>query len=92
LPDVPTVAEQGFPRFDVRSWIGLATRAGTPRPVVDRLRSELLRTIQVPEVRAKLEGFGFEVQGSTSQEMRSRVASEIAQWEKIIVEAGIEQQ
>jgi tripartite-type tricarboxylate transporter receptor subunit TctC len=92
LPDVPTVAEQGFAGFDVRSWIGLAARAGTPRPIVDRLRSELLRTIQVPEVRTKLEGFGFEVQGSTPEDMRSRVASEIKQWQKIIVEAGIEQQ
>jgi len=92
LPDVPTVAEQGFPGFDVRSWIGLATRAGTPRPIIDRLRAELLRTIQVPEIRAKLESFGFEVQGSTPEEMRSRVASEIKQWRSIIAEAGIEQQ
>ena len=60
--------------------------------MVSRLRTELLRTIQVAEVRGKLEGFGFEVQGSTSEEMRSRVVAEIQQWKKIIVEAGIEQQ
>lgn len=72
--------------------IGLATRAGAPAPVVSRLRTEPLRTIQAADVRGKLEGFDFDVQGSTAEEMRNRVSSEIQQWKKIIAEAGIEQQ
>ena len=92
LPDAPTVAEQGHPGFDVRSWTGLATRAGTPRPIIERVRSELLRAVRVPDVSAKLEGFGFDIQGSTPEEMRQRVVSEIAQWKRVIQEAGIETQ
>lgn len=92
LPDVPTVQEAGVPGFDVGSWAGLATTAGTPRAIVDKLNAEMQKALQSPEVRARLEGFGGEVRGSTPEEMRNRVASEVQRWSKVIAEAHIPRQ
>lgn len=92
LPDVPTVAESGVADFDVRSWMGLATSAGTPQTIVDRLNAEMQRALRAPEVRAKLEEIGGEVRGSTPGEMRGRVATELKNWTQVIRQAGIEKQ
>jgi tripartite-type tricarboxylate transporter receptor subunit TctC len=91
MPDVPTVEEAaGIPEFDVGSWAGLAAAAGTPQSIVMRLHSELQKTLQMPEVRTRLEGFGGEVRGSTPEEMRARITREVARWSKVIDEAKIE--
>ena len=92
LPEVPTVAESGIADFDVRSWMGLATSAGTPRAVIDRLNAETQRALRIREVRAKLEEIGGEVRGSTPGEMRSRVAAELKNWTQVIRQAKIENQ
>jgi tripartite-type tricarboxylate transporter receptor subunit TctC len=92
LPDVPTVAEAGVAGFDVRSWIGLATTAGTPRPIVQRLNAEMQRALAVPEVRARLEDIGGEVRGGTSEEMRALVASDLARWKRVIAASAIQPQ
>lgn len=92
LPEVPTVAESGVADFDVRSWMGLATSAGTPQSIVDRLNAEMQRALRAPEVRAKLEEIGGEVRGSTPGEMRGRVATELKNWTQVIRQAGIEKQ
>ena len=92
MPDVPTATEAGATGFDVSSWAGLATTAGTPRAVVMRLNADMHKALQVPEVRSRLESFGGEVRGSTPEEMRARVASELARWSKVIRDAKIEQQ
>jgi len=92
LPEVPTVQEAGVQGFDVNSWAGLATTAGTPRAIVDRLHVEMNKALQVPEIRARLESFGGEVRGSTPEEMRARVASEVQRWAKVIAEARIPRQ
>jgi tripartite-type tricarboxylate transporter receptor subunit TctC len=90
LPNVPTVHEAGVKGFDVGSWAGLATTAGTPREVVYRLNAELRRALEAPEVRSRLEAFGGEVRSSTPEEMRNRVASEVARWSKVIAAEDIE--
>ena len=59
LPDVPTVAESGFPGFDVRSWYGVLTTAGTPRPVIERLNAALIAVMAMPEVGAPLLEMGM---------------------------------
>ncbi len=92
MPDVPTADEAGVPGFDVRSWIGLAAPAGTPKPIVERLNAEVLRVLQIPEVRARLEALGGEARGSTPQEMKERVINEVARWKKVIAESKIAQQ
>jgi len=92
LPNVPTLVESGVAGFDVRSWAGLATTAGTPRAVVERLNVELQRVVKVPEVRAKLEEMGGEVAASTSAEMKARVVGDLQRWAKVIRDAKIPQQ
>ncbi len=92
LPDVPTVAESGVPGFDVRSWMGLATTAGTPPVIIERLNAEVRRSLQIREVRSKFEGIGGEVRASTPAEMRTRVATELKNWIQVIRQAKIEQQ
>jgi tripartite-type tricarboxylate transporter receptor subunit TctC len=76
LPDVPTVAEQGIAGYDVRSWAGLMAPAGTPRPIVDRLNSEVLKSLQLHAVKTRLEEMGGDVRGSTPEEMKTLVASQ----------------
>ena len=92
LPEVPTVAEQGFPGYDVRSWAGLMAPAGTPRPVIERLNAELLKALQVPSVRARLEDMGGEARGSTPEEMRAMVAAETQKWTQVVADAKIPKQ
>jgi tripartite-type tricarboxylate transporter receptor subunit TctC len=92
MPDAPTADEAGVPGFDVRSWTGLATTAGTPRPIVDRLNAEIQRALQLPEVRARIDTLGADTRGSTPTELRDRVATELARWKKVIADSKIPQQ
>ena len=92
MPDVPTADEAGVPGFDVRSWVGMAAPAGTPKPVIERLNAEVQKVLQLPDVRARLEALGGEARGSTPQEMKERVVFEVARWKKVIAESKIPQQ
>ncbi len=92
LPNTPTLMEAGVPGFDVRSWAGLATTAGTPKAIVERLNAELQRAAQVPEVRAKLEEMGGEVRAGSPAEMKTRVVADLARWARVIKDAKIPQQ
>ena len=92
MPDVPTASEAGVAGFDVRSWIGLAAPAGTPKAIIERLNAEVQKAIQLPDVRARLEALGGEARGSTPQEMKERVVSEVARWKKVITDSKIPQQ
>jgi tripartite-type tricarboxylate transporter receptor subunit TctC len=92
MPELPTVAEQGVPGYDVRSWAGFMAPAGTPRPVVERLRAETLKALQVPAVRARLEEMGGEARGSTPEEMTTMVAAELKRWTTVVTDANIPRQ
>lgn len=92
LPDVPTLAEQGVSGYDVRSWAGLMAPVGTPRNIVDRLNAETLKALQLPAVKARLEEMGGEARGSTPEEMRNLVASELQRWTQVINDAQIPKQ
>ena len=92
MPEVPSVAESGIADFDVRSWMGVATSAGTPQPIIERLNAEMLRALRTQEVRSKLEEIGGDVRGSTPAEMRTRVAAELTNWTQVIRQAKIERQ
>ena len=92
LPDLPTVAEQGVSGYDVRSWAGLMAPAGTPRAVVDRLNAETLKALQLPAVRTRLEEIGGEARGSTPDEMKAMVASEVQRWSQVVADANIPKQ
>jgi len=92
MPELPTVAEQGVPGYDVRSWAGFMAPAGTPRPIVDRLHAETLKALQVPSVRARLEEMGGEARGSTPEEMTTMVAAELKRWTTVVNDARIPKQ
>ena len=89
LPEVSTVAEQGVTGYDVRSWAGLLATAGTPRGVVDRLNQEVLKALQAPAVKTRLEEMGGEVKGSTPEEMKAMVVFELQKWTQVVAEAKV---
>jgi tripartite-type tricarboxylate transporter receptor subunit TctC len=89
FPDVPTVAEQGIPGFEVISWTGLAGPAKLPAPIVERLNAELRRAISVPDVKSKLESMGGDPRATTPAEMRALVAGQFATWTRLAKEANI---
>lgn len=92
MPELPTVAEQGVPGYDVRSWAGFMAPAGTPRPIVERLHAETLKALQAPAVRARLEEMGGEARGSTPEEMTTMVAAELKRWTSVVNDAHIPKQ
>jgi tripartite-type tricarboxylate transporter receptor subunit TctC len=90
LPNVPTTAELGMPDLKAIQWVGVFATARTPRPVVDRLNAELNRIIHLPDVVAALEKQGVTPTGSTPEEFRQLIATEIAQWSEVAREANIQ--
>ena len=92
LPEVPTVAEQGVSGYDVRSWAGLMAPAGAPQNIVERLHQEVIKALQLPAVKSRLEEMGGEVRGSTPEEMRHLVATQTQKWSQVVNEAKIPKQ
>lgn len=89
FPDVPTVAEQGFPGFAADAWYGLLTTAGTPRPIVEKLYAEVIRIMKLPESKERMANVGFEIVASTPAEFAQLIREEIPKWTKVVREAGI---
>jgi len=89
LPDVPTLAESGFPDFEDRSWIAFFAPAGTPAPAVAVLNDEINAALRRPDVRERLATIGLDAQTMTPREFADYVKSEIAKWARIIQATGI---
>ncbi|MEP6558572.1 MAG: tripartite tricarboxylate transporter substrate binding protein [Burkholderiales bacterium] len=89
LPDVPTFIEQGFPGLIGSTWAGVLAPAGTPRPIIDRMSSELAKIINSDETRAKLDAMGTFAVGSTPQAFDAFIAEETAKWGNVIKTAGV---
>ena len=87
-PELPTIAESGLPGYEMGGWFGTVAPTGTPAPVIAKLNSEYVRALRAPEVRERLEGFGFEVVGSTPGEFASRMRSESQRVARVIRESG----
>ena len=88
LPDVPTLAEQGYPGFESVGWIGLAAPAKTPSAIVDRLNAEIQKMLQDPAIKARLEQLAFTPVGDSRAEFTAFVKSEIAKWSKVARDSG----
>jgi len=88
-PDIPTVAESGVPGYEVSNWFGVAAPAKTPRAIVDRLHSEIVRALNSPDLRERLTGLGAEPVGNTPEQYAAFMQGEIAKWAKVIKSAGI---
>jgi tripartite-type tricarboxylate transporter receptor subunit TctC len=88
LPEVPTVAEQGVPGFDVSVWYSVLAAAGTPAPIVQRLHAEFVRAMRAPEVKEKIEGYGYDIVGMTPAETDAFIRAEIVRWGKVVKDSG----
>ncbi len=88
LPEAPTIAEQGFPKFEATAWYGVLAPAGTPRPVVTRLHGATVKALQLPDVKERLGNVGFELVGSTPEQFGAYIKSEIIKWAKVVKASG----
>jgi tripartite-type tricarboxylate transporter receptor subunit TctC len=89
LPDVPTFAEEGITGFDVTNWYGVMAPAGTPREIVAKLNADINKAMQVPEVRARLEGVGTQLREMSAAEFDAFMKAEVAKYAKIIKDTGV---
>ena len=89
IPDIPTIAESGYPGFEAGVWYGLFAPAMTPANIVARLNAEVVKAVGQAEVRAKLAGLAIETIGGSPDELATSVRSAIPVWAKLIKEAGI---
>jgi tripartite-type tricarboxylate transporter receptor subunit TctC len=87
-PDVPTIAESGFPGFAAVSWNGLAAPAGTPKDVVDQLYAAAAKAINEPGIKEKMLAQGFVPGGMKPDEMQKFVGDEMDKWTKVAKDAG----
>jgi tripartite-type tricarboxylate transporter receptor subunit TctC len=90
LPDVPTADEQGLKGYDANTNGGFLAPAGTPKAIVAKLNAEINAALKLPDVRAKLEAAGIEVQGGTPQEYAALIKSDLVKWGKVVKQAGIQ--
>jgi len=90
LPEMPSFVEQGYPGFEAISWQAVLAPAGTPRPIIDRVSTELIRIIKSDEVRAKILGQFFSAAGTAPEALAGLMKTERERWGKVIKAAGVE--
>ena len=89
LSNLPTIAEAGFPGFEVNLWLAVFVPADTPKNIVARLNIELQNALRLPEVKSSLEKVGVEPLGNSPQEAAAYVKSEFGKWAKVIKDGGL---
>jgi tripartite-type tricarboxylate transporter receptor subunit TctC len=89
IPDVPTVAESGFPGFNVLTWNGLMAPAGTPKEIVDKIAAEVARAVKDPQFVARLEQMGADPLGNSPEEFRTMIATDTALWADTVHSLGL---
>jgi tripartite-type tricarboxylate transporter receptor subunit TctC len=89
LPELPTVVEAGVPGFVVTQWYGVQAPAGTPRSIVERLNRDIVGTLQLAEVVARLAGDGAEAAGNSPQQFAAHIKAERDKWARVIRQAAI---
>ena len=83
LPDLPTIAESGYPGYEAASWYGATAPAGTPQAIIAILNRELVRAIKLPDVRERLASEGAETIGSSPEEFTQYMRKDIERWRKL---------
>jgi tripartite-type tricarboxylate transporter receptor subunit TctC len=89
LPNLATADEQGIKGYDANTNGGFLAPAGTPKAIIDRLNAEINAALQLPDVRAKLEAAGIDIQGGSPQDYAAVIKSDLVKWGKVVKEAGI---
>ena len=90
FPDVPTIAESGFPGFEASVWYGLVAPAATPKPIVQKLHAEVQKALQGQEVRERMTSVGGEVVPASAEQFGALIRSERLRYEKLVREANIQ--
>ncbi len=88
LPEVPTVAEQGFPGFADYTWFAFFAPAGTPMPIVNKLNAEIQRALQAPDVKERLAGLSFDVLPNTAAEFAKTLNAEVVKYAQVVKVSG----
>jgi tripartite-type tricarboxylate transporter receptor subunit TctC len=88
LPQVPTIAESGVPGFDISAWYGIFAAANTPAPIVQKLNAEFIKAMAQPDAKQRIEGYGYQIVGSTPAQLDAHVKNEIARWGKVVKDSG----
>ena len=88
MPDVPTVAESGYPEFEASSWFGVLGPRDLPRDIVDKLHAELVRIVRIPELRERLIQQGADPVGSTPEEFAAYIRAETQKWARVVKISG----
>lgn len=88
LPEVPTVAESGFPGYEVDNMYAVVAPRGTPRATVDRISREIARIVQAPDVKERLTGQGFDPVGMTPAAFEKYLRTEFGKWAKVVKQSG----
>jgi tripartite-type tricarboxylate transporter receptor subunit TctC len=89
LPEVPTIAESGWPEYEAGSWYGILAPAGTPPAVIERLHAEIVKSLKTAEVQKRLAGEGAEIIGSTPAEFAAHIKGELARMREAVRASGI---
>lgn len=89
LPNVPTMAESGFPNFEVSTWTGIAAPARTPKEIVRKLNAEIVKILHMPAVKERMESGGDTIVGSTPEEFSAFVKAELVKYRNVVNEARI---
>lgn len=89
LPQVPTVQEAGVPAFDTSLWYGIFAAAGTPPAIAQRLSAEIIKAMALPSVKDVIEGYGYQIVGSSPEQLDTFLKNEVALWGKVVRSSGI---
>jgi tripartite-type tricarboxylate transporter receptor subunit TctC len=89
LPDVPTFIESGLPGFVVNSWVGILAPAHTPRAVIERLQTEIVAVLQLPEVRARYAVLGIDPVGNKPDEYAAQIRADLENWGPVVKQANV---
>jgi tripartite-type tricarboxylate transporter receptor subunit TctC len=88
LTDVPTIAEQGYPNYDLSAWVGLAAPRGTPPPIIDRYNETVRAILAKPDVVGRLSGLGMDIKTDSPSEFAAYIRDELAKWPPVVKAAG----
>jgi tripartite-type tricarboxylate transporter receptor subunit TctC len=88
-PNLPTVAEQGYPGFEALSWFGILAPKGTPKPILDKVYQTTMKVLAEADLKPKVSALGLEIVGSTPEEMKATMERDIPKWAKVIEDAKI---
>src|SRR5437762_3749950 len=88
LPDIPTIAEAGYPGFEALAWNGILVAAGTPHPIIQRLNTEINAILKDPSVKSALNAQGFDLIGGTPEDFANLIRSESEKWAPVIKKTG----